>query len=119
MALAFDTYEFIHELKNSGFSEAQAKVISDGIKKSAHECNFCFKEKLQDFSKKVDLKDFVRKDDIKDFVTKNDLKQELRVLEIKLRGEIKQTANVVTLRVTGLMALILALFELFQHFKVH
>jgi hypothetical protein len=110
MTVAFDTYEFINELKQSGLSEVQAKVISDGIKKSTHECKFSFKD---------ELKDFAKKDDLKNFVTKDDLKRELRFLELDLRGEIKQMGNVVTVRVTGLMVLILTIFELLQHFRLH
>lgn len=126
MTVAFDTYEFINELKQSGLSEVQAKVISDGIKKSTHECKFGFKDELRDFAKKEDLKDFATKDDLKNFVTKDDLKRELRLLELDLRGEIKQMghdikqmANVVTARVTGLMVLMLTIFELLQHFRLN
>lgn len=119
MTVAFDTYEFINELKQSGLSEVQAKVISDGIKKSTHECKFGFKDELKDFAKKEDLKDFAKKEDLKNFVTKDDLKRELRVLELDLRGEIKQMGNVVTVKVTGLMVLILTIFELLQHFRFH
>jgi hypothetical protein len=117
MTVAFDTYEFINELKQSGLSEVQAKVISDGIKKSIHECKFGFKE---------ELKSFTEKDQLKNYVTKDDLKNELRMFkqglldEIKvIDNEIKRIGNLISVRVAGLMVLILTIFELLQHFRLN
>jgi Flp pilus assembly secretin CpaC len=69
--LAFDTYEFIKELKDVGFSEQQAEVIT----------------KLQKTTSANTLEQAKHDYELDNLVTKRDLKE----LELQLESRIKET----------------------------
>lgn len=69
--ITFDTYEFVKELKQSGFNEEQAEGLSSALKKT-HE---------------VQLEGVATKHDIKELELKFD--NRLDQLELKIESELK------------------------------
>jgi hypothetical protein len=71
ITIAFDTYEFVKELKEAGFSEQQAEVIT----------------RLQKSTATATLEQAKHDYQLDDLATKRDLKE----MELKLESKIKDT----------------------------
>jgi hypothetical protein len=79
--IAFDTHEFVKELKDAGFSEQQAEVITK-LQKAA------VSSTLEQARHDYELDDLATKRDLKEL--ENSLKKDIEILRLETRRDIAE-----------------------------
>jgi hypothetical protein len=86
--VTFDTYAFVKQLKESGFSEAQAEALSEALKKA----------------QEASLENLATKSDI------SEVKHDIKELELRINAQLLLLKWMVGVMLAGVVSLVLKAF---------